>query len=365
MLRGCYSIERQIMASILPIGDKWRAQIRRKGHPQITRTFDKKAHAEAWARKTEEELRAGEFSDTRGLGDFTLGALIERYIREIGLLKPFGDSKRSSLKILNEQLGNVRMNSLTSKVVVEFAKTRNAQGAGMVTVSMYLTYLAGVLKVARALWNMPLPSDIVEDAREILKYMGLVGKSNQRDRRPTQDELDRLYSYFEGRRRDSVSIPMAEVVRFAVATAMRAGEIAGLLWRDVNEKDRTVVIQNRKHPSEKIGNNQTVPLLAIGGLDAFEILMRQPQRSAHVFPHSSDSFSTAFTRACQALGIIDLHLHDLRHEGVSRLFEAGYRIEQVALVSGHRDWAMLRRYTQVRAKDLHREPSPPASRLGA
>jgi integrase len=341
------------MASILPIGDKWRAQIRRKGHPQITRTFDKKAHAEAWARKTEEELRAGEFSDTRGLGDFTLGVLIERYNREIGLLKPFGDSKRSSLKILNEQLGNIRMNVLTSKVVVEFAKTRNAKGAGMVTVSMYLTYLTGVLKVARALWNMPLPSDIVEDAREILNYMGLVGKSKQRDRRPTQDELDRLYSHFDGNKR--AKLPTAEVVRFAVATAMRAGEIGGLLWRDVNTKDRTIIIQNRKHPSEKIGNNQTVPLLAVGGLDAFEILMRQPRTSERVFPFKIDSCLAAFTRACKELAIEDLHFHDLRHEGVSRLFEAGYRIEQVALVSGHRDWAMLRRYTQVRAKDLHRE----------
>ena len=50
----------------------------------------------------------------------------------------------------------------------------------------------------------------------------------------------------------------------------------------------------------------------------------------------------------------DLHLHDLRHEAISRLFAAGYRIEQVALVSGHRDWAMLRRYTHVKAEDLHR-----------
>lgn len=30
------------MPSILKIGDGWRAQIRRKGQPTITRTFDKK-----------------------------------------------------------------------------------------------------------------------------------------------------------------------------------------------------------------------------------------------------------------------------------------------------------------------------------
>jgi hypothetical protein len=39
---------------------------------------------------------------------------------------------------------------------------------------------------------------------------------------------------------------------------------------------------------------------------------------------------------------------------VSRLSEQGYQIQEVALVSGHRDWKMLARYTQIKAKDLHR-----------
>jgi hypothetical protein len=44
----------------------------------------------------------------------------------------------------------------------------------------------------------------------------------------------------------------------------------------------------------------------------------------------------------------------LRHEAASRLFEAGFTIEQVALVTGHRDWKMLKRYTNLRPEDLHR-----------
>ena len=39
------------------------------------------------------------------------------------------------------------------------------------------------------------------------------------------------------------------------------------------------------------------------------------------------------------------------------LFEAGYTIEQVALVSGHRDWNMLRQYTKLKPESLHR-PAP-------
>ena len=46
-------------------------------------------------------------------------------------------------------------------------------------------------------------------------------------------------------------------------------------------------------------------------------------------------------------------LVDLRHEGTSRLFEAGFAIEQVALVTGHKDWKMLRRYTHLKRESLY------------
>jgi integrase len=96
-----------------------------------------------------------------------------------------------------------------------------------------------------------------------------------------------------------------------------------------------------------------VPLLG----EAWEIVQRQPRDAGddRIFPIEPGTLSKAFTGACRRLAIVDLHLHDLRHEGVSRLFEAGYSIEQVALVSGHRDWRHLRRYTQLRPEDLHRD----------
>ena len=131
---------------------------------------------------------------------------------------------------------------------------------------------------------------------------------------------------------------------------MRLGEIIRIKWDDLNEADRTVIIRDRKHPREKVGNDQEVPLLG----EAFEIVMRQPRTDGRIFPVTEGTVSTIFPRACRQLGIEDLAFHDLRHEGVSRLFEMGYSIEQVALVSGHRDWKMLKRYTQIKAKDLHR-----------
>lgn len=73
-----------------------------------------------------------------------------------------------------------------------------------------------------------------------------------------------------------------------------------------------------------------------------------PSLDARVFPYNSDTISTAFTRACKVLDIKDLRFHDLRHEGVTRLFELGSSIPQVAAVSGHRSWSSLQRYTHIK-----------------
>ena len=73
-----------------------------------------------------------------------------------------------------------------------------------------------------------------------------------------------------------------------------------------------------------------------------------------VFPHHSKSVGATFHRACKELDIEDLRFHDLRHEGTGRLFEAGFALEKVALVTGHKDWKMLRRYTNLKPEDLHK-----------
>jgi hypothetical protein len=80
------------------------------------------------------------------------------------------------------------------------------------------------------------------------------------------------------------------------------------------------------------------------------VVQRQPRTGARIFPASTDAISAAFTRACKVLGISGLHFHDLRHDGVSRLFEMGWTIPHVAAVSGHRSWQSLKRYTHVRQR---------------
>ena len=66
----------------------------------------------------------------------------------------------------------------------------------------------------------------------------------------------------------------------------------------------------------------------------------------------SASMSRAFAATCKAAGITGLTFHDLRHEATSRLFEKGLALTEVAAITGHKTWQMLKRYTHLRAEDL-------------
>jgi integrase len=329
------------MASILKIGASWRAQIRRKGHKPITETFPTKAAAERWARAKESDMDAMRHQDARSLQGVSLADLIDRYTEDTG---PFGKNKTAVLAMWKGK--GILVADITDDYLTKHVRDRKNGGASGVTIGIDLTYLAGVFKTAKELYKMPVSLEPFKVARANMVHLKISAKSKERDRRPTAKEIKDLCKYFD----EHSALPMRDIILFAIGTAMRLSEITSLRWADLNEKDRTILIRDRKHPRQKIGNDQEVPLLG----DTFAIVKRQPEGEL-IFPVQPDTVSTIFPRACQKLGIEDLHFHDFRHEGVSRLFEQGYRIEQVALVSGHRDWKMLMRYTQLRAKDLHRK----------
>jgi integrase len=156
---------------------------------------------------------------------------------------------------------------------------------------------------------------------------------------------------------------MTDIMHFAICTAMRQGEIVRLTWEDLNLVDRTIWVRGRKDPTSNKGRDDQVPLVrgpvVINGqtLCPVEIILRQrtaKRRTGRIFPHSRGAVADAFIKATDALGIIDMRFHDLRHDAISRLFEHGYQIPQVALISGHRSWKNLQRYTQIDPTSLHK-----------
>jgi integrase len=339
----------------LPSGN-WRAQVRRKG-VYASETFRRHKDAQEWALATERRIDLGEPANRSKLKDpTTFGDLIDLHVNDMKEVRRAPRrSKAFTLDALQTKLGKVKLRDLTRERLIQFGKDRAKEGAGPVTVSMDIGYIKLVVSHAAAVHGVGVQVEPIDLARIALKRLGLVGKGRERDRRPTLDELQALADYFVNNARQI--IPLGRIMRFAVATAMRQDEICRIRWEDIDTKARTVVVRDRKDPRDKNGNDQKVPLLDATGFDAWAILEEQKPfcgRSCLVFPYNGRSVGTAFRRACKELRIKDLKFHDLRHEAASRLFEAGFTIEQAALVTGHKDWKTLKRYTNLRPEHLHR-----------
>jgi integrase len=334
----------------------WRVQVRRKGK-YVNDTFLRRKDAEEWALEIERRIDRGEpplavsSRELRRFGD--LVRLHRDDLQEVG--KRIGRSKNASLTFLEERLRRLQLQELDRDRLIQFGKERAVEGAGPVTLGMDLGYVKTILSHAAAVHGVPLSTESIDLARIALGRLGQIGKGLERDRRPTQDELDRLIAAFEANIRQQ--IPLGRIIRFAVATAMRQEEICHVVWSDFDARNKMLLsnkmllIRDRKDPRRKNGNNQRIPLLDISGYDASAII--EEQRS-FVTSGGGRSVGTAFRRQCRDLKIGDLHFHDLRHEGTSRLFEAGFSIEQVTLVTGHRDWKMLPRYTHLKPEGLHK-----------
>lgn len=343
------------MASIIKVGEKWRALIRRKGHPSYCKTFTTKVQAAAWARKIESGMdQDGAPAAAAVLGKMVLVSdLIATYekMREQAQ-RPILDTANENyeLKRLRRELGHLDAAKLTPQDLVGYCSARAEDGAGPYTINMEVSKLGTVMRYASLGLKIRLP-DVVKEARPLLAHLQLVGGGGKRERRPTEDELHDVLQWLT----DNHGQVYADVVRFAVGTAMRRGEIVKVTWADLDAKKKMILVRDRKDPRKKEGNDQWVPLLG----DMWELVQAQPKGDAagRIFPIHPQTLSKYFKGACDALSILDLHFHDLRHEGTSRLFELGYQVQQVALVTGHKNWVHLKRYTNLRPEDLHGGPA--------
>lgn len=308
-----------------------------------TQTFDRKQAAAAWLKKRETELAAPGALDKATVEDPTLAAVIDRYTAES--LKAMGRTKAQVLRaIKGYDIAEKRCSAITSADIVEFGRQLGSERKPQ-TVLNYLSHLGAVFAIARPAWGYPLDQQAMKDAFVVAKRMGLTTKSRERDRRPSLAELDLLMEHFLDRqKRRPASAPMHRIIPFAIFSTRRLEEITRIRWVDLDEEGSRILVRDMKNPGDKAGNDVWVDLPP----EALAIIRAMPRSAEEIFPYSTDAIGAAFTRACKALGIVDLHFHDLRHDGVSRLFEMGRSIPQAAAVSGHRSWQSLKRYTHLR-----------------
>ncbi|GAB4068287.1 site-specific integrase [Ancylobacter sonchi] len=319
--------------------------VRKRGKEFLHReakTFDKEREAKAWLRWREAQLdRPGGLTP---VPKATLAEAIDRYLKET--TKAPGKTKAQVLRTIKTlPLAAMDSAAIGSEDIVAFAQGLLEGGRQPQTVNNYLSHLASIFDIAKPAWGIPLDKEKFKAALVVLRRLGTTSKSKKRDRRPTLAELDRVLIHFTERQaRAPDSAPMVKIALFALFSTRRQEEITRLLWADLDERHSRILIRDMKHPGQKLGNDVYVDLPP----EALAVIKSMPRTGDRIFPFSTDAISAAFTRACHVLGIDDLHFHDLRHEGVSRLFEMGRTIPQAASVSGHRSWQSLQRYAHLR-----------------
>jgi integrase len=324
------------------VGYTAQIKIKREGRFVFSQaqTFDREAAAKAWIKRKEAELAKPGALDAARKPKGNLSDTIDKYLHLSR--KDMGKTKAQVLATIKKHdIAALAMADIRPQDVVAWARwlgdTRKPQ-----TVQNYLSHLSAVFSVARAAWGHDIDRNVMRDASETLKHFGVTAKSAKRERRPTVDEINRLMVHFVDRSKRRNAMPMHRVIAFAMLSTRRQEEITRITWADL-EPGR-VLVRDMKNPGEKAGNDVWCGLVP----EAEAIARAMPNIAQQMFPFGTNAISAAFTRACHVLGIEDLHFHDLRHEGASRLFEMGWTIPRVAEVTGHRSWQSLQRYSHLR-----------------
>ncbi|UUT24119.1 site-specific integrase [Pseudomonas sp. T8] len=281
----------------------------------------------------------------------TVAHYIDDYLEYIQNGRTLQRSALFIYKSLKARFGKIRIEKLSKHHLSAFIEDRKREGVQGVTIAGDLSMLSSVLRHCSETRYLNIDPDLADMSRKSIKTEHKLRiKSREVECVPTQSELDAIISQYDGRKRQEIDMPT--IIEFALATSMRQSEICRLEIEDLNHEAKTVLIRQRKHPTEKEYNDETVPLLP----KAWAIVERvvAGRISGFIFPYNPKSVSTSYTRARQTAGIKrPTRFHDIRHKAISDFFAMGLNVPQVALMSGHKDWQTLKRYTHVKPSDVH------------
>ncbi len=320
------------MANITKLkSGKWRVQIR-SHNKYISKSFLKKAHASMWAKEIEYQLDRDQYEDFSDSARISLGELITRYRDEITPHKKGRNTEKYKLNfILRHKIAKVKLLSLKAKHVIDFKKDIS-EGRAPSTINKYIHYIYTVWETAQLNWDITLP---YRNPCDLVK------------KEKVKDKIDRILSIEEYQDllqacTTSNLAFLPDVVEFAYITAMRFGEITKLKTSNINFEKSTALLIDTKN-----GETRLVPLTS----RALEICKKFRFREK-LFDINRDKFRHYFEQACFRAKVKNFRFHDLRACAITNLFLNGWSIAEVSVVSGHKTWSELKRYTRIQPDTL-------------
>lgn len=231
----------------------------------------------------------------------------------------------TSLGSLTPFFGNQRLTAIDAQSIERFKQARMAK----VTTST----VNRDLQCLRRLFNLAI---VWRHAKENpVRGVKFFRERSGRIRYLTFDEYRRLLEVLP----DEIQ----PLVKVAVNTGMRQGEILALTWEDVDFENGYASVNDPKNDTPR-----KAPLNP-DALDAL-IKWRQGVQAGPVFPVAARTLQWQFRRALQKAEIPNFRFHDLRHTCASWMTMAGEDLRVIMEVLGHKDIRMTMRYTHLSPK---------------
>jgi integrase len=231
----------------------WQVRVRRTGAGSQTRSFAKKSDAEAWARSIETRIDSGESLPAAEARKRTLGDAIDEYLKvyEKSARKKNEREQKRILERWRTEVGDRALSSITPGVLAEIRNTmstranRYGETISGSTVNRNLAVLSAVFKVA--------VKELGWVAKNPVVNVGRFAEGKGRERFLTDAECDRLFE----RCAESSCAALLPIVKLALATGARKGDIFSVQWSNVDLDRRTARFVDTKN-----GDQRTVPLAA-------------------------------------------------------------------------------------------------------
>jgi integrase len=327
----------------------YRVQVRLKGHPTETASFERKTDASKWAQNIESAIREGRHFKTAISKKHTMAHAIDKYHKEVLCHSKNPINQKIYLAYWRDVLGEYSLADISSSLIVKYRnellgrENKFGRSIGVATANRYTQALGHVLNIAMKEWEWINQNPMVK----ITKYKEPRG----RVRFLSEEERKGLLEACQ----QSKNPYLYEVVVLALSTGARKMEILGLKWADIDFTRGLIVLHETKN-----GERRVIPLQG-RALDLMRKLFDNRHKDCDlVFPSRKASktktgefiyqpidIRTAWENTLVKAGIKDFRFHDLRHSAASYLAMNGASLAEIAEVLGHKTLQMVKRYAHL------------------
>jgi len=337
-------------------GTTYRVRIKHKGEIINTATFDTMREAKSWAAIQDALIAKEKPNDMRLAKRVTLAELLNTYAEKKSKNKKGGKVEQDRIRFMieNYPLMQEKIAYIHKADIAALRDNLKKAGKGAQSIQHELKLIRQAIDLALNETRLSLPENPAAS-------VSMPKLPDARKRRLVGDEYELLLAACK------FHPWLKECIIIAVETAMRRGELLSLTPSLIDIDNRYIHL-----PATKNGDERDIPMSS-RVISIIRPLLVDKGEDELLFSIDPNSLTRAFRNACKRAcvhvleqqqgcrrscqkpgkkgcpGIQDLHFHDLRHEAISRFFEnTTLRTEQIMLISGHKTYAMLKRYINLR-----------------